>query len=926
MNMVNTLSIDERHNWLLPVLLLIVFGTIALPMLPIWQGAVRLLAGAVLIVLLPASLKQKCLLALLAALAVGGLAAWLFSLAQHPFGHTIKALTDVYGQPLGIIPDSAILLFDMICVFGLGWVLASRTWQSDRTISVFAVCLIIFWGWALLTLLAHVVSGAEPGRVSQMITGTSGWATWVYFAMLAILLVRNNVDTRRVLYWVAVAGLLVGLVVSVQWLVGDFSYLLDAPDFASYFYRVRGTDYYHTSATFALVLSCGVVLALAGKGQRNFPWLLASAVFLIVLVMLNSSRAMSLALASGLGLICLGAIRQKNHLILLIALLGCAAISTNVLYVKPVSGQSTVTNEGTTAEDSIVEESITAPKVSHDRARTEDKVIDKKEPADIKAVVAANTNRSTLAFSGLNMVSSNALIGSGVGTLELPLLGNNFNGLQSTYSTHTLFLDILLMAGALSFLAFLAIFAIPAWRLTIAGLVFRENDNGYNAYALLAVLAMFGIGCLFLPQERNELIGIAFLLAALAIRRPVEQHISVVPRGNPVQLLAAGLIVIGVAGWTIITSPAYVFPVIEFAARYGQSIKENDERVIVTEPAMKPLLALLLRLRGVQNPEVSVLTDSVAALPTEKTWVLWSGKRDSAYPVLRNSLGYQQYRQGGHAPSLRLPSSWWVVPNSQPMVNFVFVGGKPFIDLPMQELAKVSTMDGAETVGSEVEGMPRVYSATNQKVSWQVRPEPGLPLPYWLGIQPHGEGTDDIAPVTRKISGQIGAGEDVLLDIDGMAPGLMLALNAQLSTLPNRAYDADIRMLPAVRPGAERDVVDLNYGSATQWSVSATASLTFDFKNITPNLGVYRMVALNWRGITLRSLYSWTVEGSSDGTFWELLDKREKILLSKNSDNPSAFVLPKRGSFRYYRFRFLPSELGGDVYSGLMELELYPLP
>jgi len=336
------------------------------------------------------------------------------------------------------------------------------------------------------------------------------------------------------------------------------------------------------------------------------------------------------------------------------------------------------------------------------------------------------------------------------------------------------------------------------------------------------VLAMFCIGCLFLPQERNELIGIAFLLAALAMRRPDVQHKSAISRGNPAQLFAAGLIVIGVAGWTFITSPAYVFPAFEFAARYGQSIKKNDERVIVTEPAMKPLLAFLLRLRGVQNPEVSLLADSVAELPTEKTWILWSAKRDYAYPVLRNSLGHQLYRQGGHAPSLRLPSNWWVVPNSQPMVNFVYIGAKPFIDLPLQELAKVSTMDGAETVGSLVEGMPRVYSAMNQKVSWRVHPVPGLPRPVWLGVQPQGEGTDNIAPVTRKISDRMSTGEEVLLDIDGMAPGLMLALNGQLSTLPNRAYDTDIKVLPSVRPGTERNVVDLNYGSATQWSPATT--------------------------------------------------------------------------------------------------------
>lgn len=75
-----------------------------------------------------------------------------------------------------------------------------------------------------------------------------------------------------------------------------------------------------------------------------------------------------------------------------------------------------------------------------------------------------------------------------------------------------------LMAGIPALLAALVVFASGAVGALQA--IFGRNSSPVrtgSAAALLAMLTMFAVISLFLPQERNEVIGIGFAVAALAL-------------------------------------------------------------------------------------------------------------------------------------------------------------------------------------------------------------------------------------------------------------------------------------------------------------------------------------------------------------------------------------------------------------------------
>lgn len=72
---------------------------------------------------------------------------------------------------------------------------------------------------------------------------------------LATVLIANNGNRVKIILYACLgAGVLQALIVDLQWLLSDFSYVLESEDFSKYFYRVRGTYFYHASSSQTLML------------------------------------------------------------------------------------------------------------------------------------------------------------------------------------------------------------------------------------------------------------------------------------------------------------------------------------------------------------------------------------------------------------------------------------------------------------------------------------------------------------------------------------------------------------------------------------------------------------------------------------------------------------------------------------------------
>ena len=188
---------------LLSCLLLLLCGAIALPMLPIWQGGIRLLACIALLCIARYPLWINRLIGITFAFClIANLVFWCESLLSDPGKHVIASLTDVFGQPLGVGPDLLLLIIDIICITSLFFLIQRAKADAERLTIFFCVGLVVFWFSGLFTT-ASVSVAAEPSQLSQMMTGLSGWATWLYWAFLAILLVRDESALLAVLRAIA---------------------------------------------------------------------------------------------------------------------------------------------------------------------------------------------------------------------------------------------------------------------------------------------------------------------------------------------------------------------------------------------------------------------------------------------------------------------------------------------------------------------------------------------------------------------------------------------------------------------------------------------------------------------------------------------------------------------------------------------------
>ena len=656
-----SVGIRPMPAWIFSASLVLLFGAIAVPMLPVWQGGVRVLAVCAVLAVVSVPPAKRLLFAAIpvSTFALSG-AAWLKSLLSAPVSHVIHALTDVFGQALGLLPDAALLVGDVAVVSVLLSALASRPQRATRA---FALALAVFFGWGVLGWVVHGLRGAYPDTLARMATGLSGWASWVYWAALMALGMSDQNRLRQAMTVVGFATLTVGMVIGIQWSIHDSSYVIAAiPGVSEGFQRVRGTDYYHAPAALAVGLG---VLAWIGVLRRG-TWLMAgsAAAFLLVMMLLNNTRAVSLSMAGGLCVLLLGLLLRRAWLKSALIAIVLGVVAQNVLYLKP-----SLTAEERPPATAGTDHPAPASARSNSSASGSN--------TSVAALANANAARSALAYGGLRMLAEGWGVGHGVGTLELPLEGDAFNGLLNTYSTHVLYLDIALMAGVPALLAFIAVFGVAGWSGWMGALQQRMVAISHSGFSLLSMLLCFIAVSLFLPQERNELIGVAFALAGMATtlstRLPelAGQRVQTPP---PTGALA--LVALAAFAWAVLTSPRYVFPVIELAGRYGAEIVREKQFVYVNESYFQPLLEALLRMRGAEADRVRVLEDSDRVTALEQAWILWNPVQRGDFPRIVETLGPPRHPHRNQALAITLPPNWWLMPSAQPVVSFIFAGAR----------------------------------------------------------------------------------------------------------------------------------------------------------------------------------------------------------------------------------------------------------
>lgn len=887
---------SSKRQYYLTTFAVILCGSLCLPMLPIWVAGLHVLAALVFISNVNVStryfLAQPLLMMLLAVAAF-----WLNSLLQNPSSHVVEALTNIYGHSIGILPGSLLLIVDFVCLIGLS-LIAIKASPHKKLISFFLIACVAFWSCSLMAPAKLFLLGGESENLTQMLAGSSVWASWCFMALLPMVLVREENDIHVLLKGALLGVFLVATVIVMQWLFGDYSYVLDAPNFENYFYRVRGTYYYHAPAIFAVAMGCMFLLATLRDGGKHEAWKYLGVLFLGLVVWLNNTRGVSLALMCGAIIVFIGAVRFKKLPLLVLALVIASLMASSIFYVKPISGE--------TLSAGVVEELVDESK---DAQNIEENVL--------AEVAIANKGRSLLFFEGVAYLPTALWAGSGIGVLDLPLKGDAFNGLQSTYSAHTIYLDIALMAGLPALLFFLITLTLGGGVSVSHLITDKKNSNSYRLVSCLGALAIFFVASLFLPQERNNLVGFSFFLASLLMLYPA----SGIAQGNAftkkVKLLFASII-FGVMGWAVLTSPSYVFPIVEFVARHGKELAAPGMRVGVTNPVLKPMVYGFLKLRGVENPDVFVLEDDPDKLPVDKTWILWDPASDTKYPELRLHLGYQKFRQGGQAPSLLLPNHWWVMPSSQPVLMYLYVGSRSVVTLPISEVSSLVCSSDVKgfNISSEIS---RSYSLSGQTLETALSIEPKRQVTNGVCFNDISEFEGDL--VGEQLGNALSSSRSSI-NFESIGEESVV-----VATLPNQAVNVKKSLVIESIYQPATLITDLNYGSGITWSLGESVRVLFDMgSDVEAKIGVYSIAPFKGASDENAKYYSWDFLGSDDGESWILLDQVQNTYLGKSAKDKKNHLVVSGKPYRYYSFHFSqPDEMDGHM-SGISEIELYTFP
>jgi hypothetical protein len=865
---------DDIARWALCAILA---GMLALPMVPGWQGLTRLLAAYVLFHALSEAYSHRTVRIVFLGLGIGLLvfiASWVQSALDNPGRHLIGTLTDVYGLALPLYGGIALILVDLGLIAGLASLVARRNRHpAVRAGLAFATA---FW---LASLSGPLVLGtqgvADIPEIEQMLAGSSEWAVWVVLLGLCLVLLRTADHLRNLLAAIALGGLMMAAVVALQFAFSDFAYVLDAAQLQDYFYRARGTAYYHAPATYTLAIALMLILGFFHGTVQSFRgrWGLAGvSVALALLISLNDTRGLNLALVGGIGLFAAIMLLNRDWKALFLSLLVIAIVGSNMIYMKPAIGSAAQTADVSKA---LVE-----------RLSSDLNVLPKVEPPPElveKAPILDGSLRLVLMQSGLRSMQDHLFIGSGVGTLDLVFSEGEGFVFSSTYSSHTLYIDMALMAGMPALVLFLALCGLAFLSGAVSSVSDWKQHRSSLTPGMMGALVVVGIGAVFLPQEMNNIVALFFVLSALLLAASFGlAKASAQMDGNSPSPIAGKRLVIGftavlgvaVIGWAVLTSPTYTLPVLNLVARHADEIERTQAEVYVSTPLAAPLARGLLRLRGVTDPTVRVLKDDPAALPQENAFIIWHPATDWRYPVLKETLPYRFIRPESTAPSVEFPLTWWMR-KSVPYAGFVMQAG---------------TREASELF----DGL--AADPTDMHPDLMLLPDVGR----FIGI------VKMYLPAPPKTLGSTGQ-------------------QAQAETPKTPDALAEPAKKSTITFGVARNLTDANPATYQLWKADKRQAFYLDMGLVPPNpIAAYRFIPSPVTLAERETRMRWRLLGSDDLKSWTLLDSRATIL-GQDPEKAPAFAIPNPRFYRYLMFVFQGTP-NSDGSSLLGDIEIFPSP
>lgn len=891
-------AIEARQTsaWLWIGLNLAILGAVLLPLVPIWSAAYTLLAAGWLWQTSP-TVRTRLLFGLgTGTLGVAYLLGWANKAIASPIDHLVNGFIYVFGVPVGLWPSAAQLALQIVLVV----MLAARLWPRARRFErVFISANVAFALWSALSAAVAISAGraAEPDAV---LIAASVWANWACLGLLVTALVTTKAALRQLLGTFVVAGMVLACGMAVQLAIGDYSYVLTSANTADFFERVRGTYYYHAPPVQMLAVALPLAFSLLVASARMRVLGIAVVLTISAVILFNSTRGISLSLAVGLaGFAILVIVSQRRVQMAILPLLLLAALLSQVFYVKP----------GTIPSDPVISSSApvaVAPVTTTSAVATE----------SVDAFISSNNARSGLAEAGIKALTERPFTGSGPGNAQIEVGQNE----PMETSSHVLGLDMATMLGIPGLLFFLAALGLPAVRLAIGLLINRKYGDVVLGTSLVASISVFAMSSMFHPQERSEIIALAFLLSGLAMTtlrmrgRPQDQTIDETRVWDWRFRTGVVFMVMGFVACLVVTSPSYVFPALEFIARYRQPLAENPDEVVTNSPLLGAAVSAGLALAGVQT-DVRVMTDDPSELALNHGYVLWSPSSEKAYPNLRKAAGIVSHARYGQWMGINIPRNWWMLANFQPNIQFLKAGRASGIPIAVDGLVAVPIAAGQSLAFS-----PQ-FSPASQPATVDVT----LTGPDGNTALLHQGENSSVVNYNQVATVALNSGTEPNLTLSALTADAVLTVTSQPALLPSVAQELRVRLWV---DGVERDQYESNHLNDTadrggiKWSARSTTTIELSGESTT--FAAYRFKPMT-NGRQLQPLpRAWTIEAALPNGDWVTIDRRD---LATEPSPDTGYFVASPNSFSLVRIVFTPDTTADyPTFVGLGEIELFPMP
>lgn len=933
--------LDDRTWGYLSVALI---GAILLPLVPIWTAAYSLALVAWLLQAMPCGRLRVTFGALAGLLAAVYLIGWIGRFLASPVSHIIDGFIFVYGLPVGLIPSAAQFTLQLLLVATMAWQLWTRVNGVSRGF-VFACA--GFAGWVALSTIAGLLVGQVDAADASLIAG-SVWINWAGLALLGLCVIGTDADLVGLIKAFIIGGALLALGMVAQMVIEDFSYVLVSANPADFFERVRGSYYYHAppAQMLAVISPLGLVLL----GQRRWVALIGIlvTVALAIVVLLNSTRGISLALLSGMSLLAIALLVSRHYkLLAVIPIVLVVAVMSQIYYVKPGtpttdaipavtlnpsfrptipdpaepenqtqiagSGESVVDAAATPPSGPVpgpvpaVEQPAGNPPIAELPAPVS--AAPAMQDVSVAEFTASNGMRLGLAETGLRSMQLHPLFGSGAGNAQLIMPGQS----EFETSSHVLAVDIGVMTGLPGLALFLAMFAIPVAALALSIVMRREGSGFLPRAALLASIATYVTSSLFHPQERSEIIALALLLAGLGVAvvqvLRVAEPVAARRSRGPVLAVGSTVVGLGFAVWLVITSPSYVFPAIEFLGRYRSKLMADHTQVITNSPLLADVLRNGMRFVGVDS-DVHTMADDPAELTAQDAFILWSPSREKVYPNLRQAAGLAAHARYGQWMGINVLSNWWLLDSFQPNIQFIKAGVYAGVPVALRLATSIPVRAGqtlmvdlADTALADetsadvvINGPPDGRAELRQGVG-------NTALSYNLPVTVARDGTK------LEVTGATSDGVLEAVAYPGLMPSIaqFLTLRGWVDTF--EAGEADVARL-----------VDNDDHGGFWWKAGVTTVI--EFEGEWTGLAAYRFKPM-YDGLVRYELPpSWTIEARDFAGNWSVVEQR---MLQAQPVGEPAFAIESTKPFTALRVTFSGSPAGASERYGLREVELFPV-